>query len=127
MSDASRLVSYLTHIAQSIERIESYTQDLDEVGFLKNDMVQDAVIRNLEVIGEASRNIEKCYPDFAKSHPELPLTSAYEMRNALAHGYFSVDLSIVWKTIESDLPELCTQVLSITELILNNPEKNMSC
>ena len=115
MSDSSRLVSYLTHIVQSIERIESYTQDMDEVGFLKNGMAQDAVIRNLEVIGEASRNIEKRYPDFAKSHPELPLAPAYEMRNALAHGYFSVDLSIVWKTIERDLPELRAQVLSITD------------
>lgn len=54
------------------------------------------MIRNLEVIGEASRNIERHFPEFAATHPELPLASAYEMRNALAHGYFTIDLSIVW-------------------------------
>jgi uncharacterized protein with HEPN domain len=66
--------------------------------------MQDAVIRNLEIIGEASRNIERKHPDFTAAHPELPLSFAYEMRNALAHGYFKVDLAIVWKTVETDLP-----------------------
>ena len=60
-----RLVDYLDHIAQAIERIEDYIQDIDEVGFLENTMVQDAVIRNLEIIGEASHNIEKHFPDFS--------------------------------------------------------------
>jgi uncharacterized protein with HEPN domain len=50
------------------------------------------VIRNFEIIGEASRNIERNCPEFAAAHPELPLIVAYEMRNALAHGYFRVDL-----------------------------------
>ena len=75
--------------------------------------MQDAVIRNLEVIGEAYRNIERRYPDFAETHPELPLSFAYEMRNALAHGYFEVDLEIVWKTVEQDLPELEQRVLDL--------------
>lgn len=104
MRDESRLLSYLEDILQAVERIQDYTEDLDEVTFLEEEMTQDAVIRNLEVIGEASRNIERHFPDFAKAHPDLPLVSAYEMRNALAHGYFSVDLAIVWKTIENDLP-----------------------
>ena len=50
------------------------------------------MIRNFEVIGEASNNIEKHYPEFVVEHPELPLASAYQMRNAVAHGYFKVDL-----------------------------------
>ncbi len=86
-------------------------------------MTQDAVIRNLEVIGEASRNIERYYPEFATTHPELPLSAAYEMRNALSHGYFKVDLTIVWKTLENDLPMLQAQ----TEMLLqanNDPGKN---
>ncbi len=74
---------------------------------------QDAVIRNLEVIGEASRNIERHFLEFSKIHPEMPLASAYEMRNALAHGYFSVDLGIVWNTIESDLPNLQAQAQTL--------------
>jgi uncharacterized protein with HEPN domain len=113
MREESRLLDYLEHILQAIGRIQDYTEDLDEVAFLKEEMTQDAVIRNLEVIGEASRNIERHFPEFSKIHPELPLASAYEMRNALAHGYFSVDLSIVWNTIENDLPNLQAQAQTL--------------
>ncbi|GGY09602.1 DUF86 domain-containing protein [Litchfieldella qijiaojingensis] len=101
-----RLPDYLRHILEAIERIERYTEDMAEPAFLNSSLVQDAVIRNLEIIGEASRNIERHHPEFAQEHPELPLVVAYEMRNALAHGYFQVDLELVWKTLERDLPEL---------------------
>lgn len=73
-------------------------------------MTQDAVIRNFEIIGEASHNIAIHHPDFAATHPELPLAFAYQMRNAVSHGYFQVDLQIVWKTLKSDLTALRTQV-----------------
>ncbi len=105
-----RLPDYLGHILQAIERIQRYTDDMDEVVFLQSEMAQDAVIRNLEVIGEASRNIERDHPEFVAAHPELPLSFAYEMRNALAHGYFKVDLEIVWNTVERDLSNLQHQV-----------------
>jgi uncharacterized protein with HEPN domain len=108
--DEQRLGDYLRHIAQSIERIQLYTHNIDQIGFLANAMAQDAVIRNFEVIGEASHNIETRFPDFAANHPELPLAFAYQMRNAVAHGYFKVDLEIVWKTIQADLSKLQTTV-----------------
>lgn len=79
---------------------------MNQAAFLESEIVQDAVIRNLEIIGEASRNIERDFSDFADAHPDLPLTIAYEMRNALSHGYFKVDLQIVWSTIQNDLPGL---------------------
>ena len=104
--DPQRLPDYLGHILEAIERIQHYVDDMDELGFLGSKLVQDAVIRNLEVIGEASRNIERVHPDFAAAHPELPLALANDMRNALSHGYFKVDLAIVWKTIHHDLPGL---------------------
>lgn len=88
---------------------------MDEATFLRNQLVHDAVIRNFEIIGEASRNIERRYPDFAAAHPEVPLAFAYEMRNALSHGYFAVDLEIVWKTIQLDLPDLATQVRGLLD------------
>jgi uncharacterized protein with HEPN domain len=108
--DKQRLPDYLEHILQAIERIIRYTNDLDEVSFLQNEMIQDAVIRNFEIIGEASHNIEIYFPEFAAAHPELPLAFAYQMRNAVAHGYFKVDLEIVWKTTQNDLSKLHTQV-----------------
>lgn len=107
---ASRAADYLGHIMQAIERIERYTAELSEAAFLANEQAQDAVIRNFEVIGEASRNIERNCPAFAAAHPHLPLLNAYEMRNALAHGYFRVDLEIIWRTIRNDLPALHRQI-----------------
>lgn len=104
--DPQRLADYMGHILEAIERIQRYTEDMYDVEFLSDELVQDGVIRNLEVIGEASRNIERAHPEFAAAHPELPLSIAYDMRNALSHGYFKVDLEIVWKTIQTDLPQL---------------------
>lgn len=110
-----RLMDYLAHILEAIERIDCYTEDMSEMAFLENQMAQDAVIRNFEIIGEASHNIETHYPEFAVAHLELPLASAYQMRNAVAHGYFKVDLEIVWNTIHSDLPELYQLVQDLFE------------
>jgi len=111
--DPQHVSDYLAHILQAIERIRRYTEDLDEVAFARDERTQDAVIRNLEIIGEACRKLERGHPSFAAAHPELPLSFAYEMRNALAHGYFKVDLALVWKTIETDLPDLHERVRSI--------------
>ncbi len=119
-SDQQRLTDYLGHIREAIERIDRYVEDIDEVMFLKNEMAQDAVIRNFEIIGEASHNIEQHHPEFAVEHPELPLAFAYQMRNAVAHGYFKVDLEIVWKTIHSDLPGLHDQI----KKVLGDLERN---
>ncbi len=111
--DKRRLVDYLGHILQAIERIGRYTEDMGETAFLVNEMAQDAVVRNFEIIGEASHNIENHFPEFSSSHPELPLAFAYQMRNAVAHGYFKVDLEVVWNTIEKDLPQLEAQVAEV--------------
>ena len=73
-----------------------------------------AVIRNFEVIGEASNNIEKHYPEFVVEHPELPLASAYQMLNPVAHGYFKVDFEIVWRTVCNDLPDLYKAVKAVS-------------
>ena len=108
--DPQRLSDYLAHILEAIERIEEYVSDMDEVTFLASKLVQDAVIRNFEIIGEASNNIEKRFPEFVASHPELPLSSAYQMRNAVAHGYFKVDFEIIWRTIHRELPRMHAQI-----------------
>ncbi len=117
--DRQRLADYLSHILDAIERIDRYTGNMDETSFLNSQLVQDAVLRNLEIIGEASNNIEKHYPDFAAEHPELPLSLAYQMRNAIAHGYFNVDFEIVWRTIQRELPGLSQQVRERIEHLPN--------
>lgn len=113
IAKALRASDYLRHILQAILRIERYTGNMSEHNFLASEITQDAVIRNFEIIGEASRNIERNCPEFVLEHPDLPLLNAYEMRNALAHGYFQVDLEIVWKTIWSDLPDLRRKISAL--------------
>lgn len=115
MSKALRVPDYLGHILQAIERIGRYTADLDEVGFLRNEMAQDAVIRNIEIIGEASNNILRAAPEFAAQHGDIPWLVMYTMRNRVSHGYDKVDLEIVWRTVQRDLPALYRQVQALIE------------
>lgn len=105
-----RVADYLQHILVAIDSIQGYTVGMDLTGFMADQKTGDAVIRNLEVIGEACRNISRSHPDFAAQHASVPWGFAYEMRNALAHGYFTVDLTIVWQTIQNDLPTLKAQI-----------------
>lgn len=77
--------------------------------------MQDAVIRNIEIIGEASNNIQRVAPEFAARHDDIPWQVMYTMRNRVAHGYDKVDLEIVWKTIHSDLPGLYQQVNGVVQ------------
>lgn len=105
-SDPLRLSDYLDHIVEAIDNINEYTAGMDSAGYLADKKTRDAVIRNFEVIGEACNNVVKHHAEFALNHPEIPWSFAYEMRNALAHGYFKVDPSIVWQTIQTDLPTL---------------------
>jgi uncharacterized protein with HEPN domain len=85
---------------------------MSEENFLQSPTTQDAVIRNLEIIGEACHNVLRHHPAFAASHPGVPWRSPYEMRNALIHGYFGVDLVSTWATIVNDLPGFATQYSS---------------
>lgn len=95
---------------------------MNEMAFLDDEMAQDAVIRNFEIIGEASHNIDVNFPGVAQAHPELPLAFAYQMRNAVAHGYFKVDLEIVWKTLNNDLAGLYRQVQSVLADLPTDPQ-----
>ena len=109
MSKALRVTDYLGHMLEAMERIDRYTADMDEAAFLESELVQDAVIRNIEVIGEASNNILRTDPAFAAQHEDVPWLVMYTMRNRVAHGYDKVDLEIVWRTIARDLPGLYRQ------------------
>lgn len=106
MNKAWRVPDYLEHILDAIERIERYTVDIDELFFLSSELIQDAVIRNIEIIGEAANNIQRVDPAFAAANSEIPWQLMYAMRNRVLHGYDKVDFEMVWKTICNDLPEL---------------------
>ena len=118
MSQPSLSVSdYLEHILEAIERIESYTAGMTETEFLADKLVQDGVIRNLEVMGEAARSIDLHAAAFAAAHPDLRLKDIYLMRNRLSHGYFSINLVIVWNTVQRDLPEVLKHISKAYEAL----------
>ena len=100
---------YLHHLEDCIERITEYTRGgLDP--FLADTMTQDAVLRNLEVIGEAVKNLS---PNLTAAHPEIPWKRIAGLRDILIHHYFGVDLEIVWRVVEDRLPELSRAVADL--------------
>jgi len=101
---------YLEHIIGAIEQIEIYLQGVDYKIFIKDDMLMDAVIRELEIIGEAANNVSQ---DFQDRHQDIPWSKAISLRNKLSHEYFGVDLKVVWNTCQKDLPELKEQLKKI--------------
>jgi len=96
-------VFYLEHILECIIRIQDYTRGYDLESFLASSMVQDSVIRNLEIIGEASKQLN---PDFRSKHPHIPWKQMAGMRDKLIHDYLGVDLWAVWGVVERILPAL---------------------
>jgi uncharacterized protein with HEPN domain len=108
-----RIADYLQHMLQAIDNIQVYTAGMDLAAFMADSKTSDAVIRNLEIIGEACNNVVKNHSAFATQNASVPWSFAYEMRNALSHGYFTVDMSIVWQTVQQDLPGLRAQVAAL--------------
>lgn len=94
---------FIEHILEAIKTIESYKSGLTLESFSENRMASDAIIRELEIIGEASNNISD---EFQKEHPDVPWRKIIGIRNTLIHEYFGVNKKVVWNTIENDLPEL---------------------
>lgn len=88
---------------EAIDRIRRYTSGLDEAGFAADDRTIDAVVRNLEIIGEAAKKVP---PDIARRAPAIPWHRLTEIRNILVHEYHSVDPGLVWHTVRHDLPPL---------------------
>ena len=109
--DPQRLSDYLGDILEAIERIEEYVAHLDEMGFLSNKLVQDAVVRNFEIIGEAMTRLRREFPAVAAEIPEL--REVIDFRNLLSHGYDSVDLRVVWSLARHELPALLSALRGI--------------
>ena len=102
----------LKDILQAIEKIERYTKGVTFSEFKKNEFIQDAVIRNFEIIGEASNNIPLV---IQHAHPNIPWRQMIALRNFLIHEYFGVDMDTVWQTAHVHLPPLKPQFLSLME------------
>ncbi len=94
---------YVKHIIEAIDKIEKYLGGSSYEEFSRNDMLVDAVVRELEIIGEAASNFSE---EFRNHYPNIPFRDITDMRNFLIHEYFGVNTKIVWETCQTDLPNL---------------------
>lgn len=120
-----RLADYLEHIQQAAIDALSFVDGLDKEDFLADKRTQQAAIMSLIIIGEAATKIMDGYTAFTQAHSEVPWRSMRNMRNRMAHGYFDINLDIVWDTVQQWLPELLKQLPSV----LQEPDqaRNESC
>lgn len=100
-------MTYLGDILDAIKRIESYLRGVKKEEFLDNHMMQDAVMHQIEIIGEASNNVSD---EFQEKHPELPWMEMRAIRNKIVHDYREINLNVIWDTAKNDLPLLKKQV-----------------
>ncbi len=120
MSNEHRDTDYLEHIQIAIKKILRYLESVDESEFRADELLQDAVIRNLEIIGEA---VSKLIAGLKVKYLDVPWTEISGMRNRLIHGYMSVNLQIVWDTVQKILPNFSDRIQQIQSALPSNDQQ----
>lgn len=111
----NRLPDYLDHILRAASDARDFVEGMSNGDFLIDKRTQQAVIMNLIIIGEAATKIMDGYAEFTEKHAEVPWRSMRNMRNRMAHGYFDINLDLVWETVQEWLPELLKQLPEMLE------------
>jgi uncharacterized protein with HEPN domain len=101
---------YLHHILDAIDRIETYLQGIDEAEFFQTPLIQDGIIRQLEIVGEATKRLSK---ELRDATSQIPWVDIAGMRDKLIHDYLGVDIGQVWYTAKEDVPELKLEVVKV--------------
>ena len=109
----------LRHILDAIGKIEKYLHGYNEAQFFADDKTQDAIIRQLQNVGEAAKNLTT---DVREANPQIIWKQVMATRDRLAHGYYLINLQIIWDTTQNDLPKLKTEITKILEKL--NEEEN---
>ena len=107
------LADLIGHMLEAAGQARDYVDDMALDEFLQDKRTQQAVIFNLMILGEAATRLLKEHGDFLAEHPAVPWSSMKGMRNRLAHGYFDIDLTVVWQTVQSSLPALIAELPAI--------------
>lgn len=107
------LADLIGHMLDAAQQACDYVEGMALDEFLQDKRTQQAVIFNLMILGEAATRLLKEHGDFLAEHPAVPWSSMKGMRNRLAHGYFDIDLTVVWQTVQSSLPALMVELTAI--------------
>ncbi len=108
-----RLQDYLLHMQEASRQALAFVDGMSEEAFLADTRTQRAVILEIVVIGEASTRLLKEHAGFTKRHPDVPWADMKGMRNRIAHGYFEIDLGLVWNSVKAHLPDLVARLPEI--------------
>ncbi|MBA3449272.1 MAG: DUF86 domain-containing protein [Pseudaminobacter sp.] len=108
-----QFLQYCRHIVQWGDRIPGFIKDMTYEQFVSDEITHLAVWKCVEVLGEASFRMMRLYADFEIRYPQLPLRQAYAMRNQLTHGYSTIDLGILWTTVQNFIPPMVEEARSI--------------
>ena len=117
----NRLPDYLDHIQLAATDARSFIEGLSKDDFLADRRTQQAVIMSLIIIGEAATKVMEGYAGFTHAHPKVPWRNMRGMRNRMAHGYFDVNLDLVWETVQEWLPELLKQLPAVRRAAEDKP------
>jgi uncharacterized protein with HEPN domain len=109
----SRFIDYVVHMESAAKDACIFVEGLHKKDFLNDKRTQQAVIMSLIILGEAATKAMDQHPESTEKHPEIQWRSMRGMRNRITHGYFNIDLDIVWETVEIALPELLGQLKGI--------------
>lgn len=112
----SRLPEYLRHMQQAALDAVVFVEGMHREDFLKDKRTQQAVVMSLIVLGEAATKVMDRHTDFANAHPQIPWRSMRGMRNRIAHGYFDIDLNVVWDTVQMALAPLIADLQALEHL-----------
>ena len=112
MSKPRRDLHFLIDILEAGEHIATYIEGLDYEDFLDSQLVQDAVMRNLQIIGEA---VKRLSPETRVEHPDVPWREMAGLRDRIVHDYFGIDYEVVWSVIAEELPDLVPLVEAIAD------------
>jgi uncharacterized protein with HEPN domain len=110
-----RLPDYLEHMRQAAADACAYVEGINKADFLADKRTQQAVVMNLIVIGEAATKMLQDHSDFTDRHTQIPWRNMKGMRNRIAHGYFEINLDVVWDTVQTALPALLRDLPNLKE------------
>ncbi len=116
--NALSALGYVEHILEALKRMFDYMDDVDEAEFAKDTLVQDAVLRNLAIVGHASHELAHFHPEFVAEQSDIAWDILHSLDQYMTHHYFNVDLKMLWNRIEQDLPIIGEQIQEIKEIAI---------